>query len=206
MVLHRWLEYHDLEELYEPLYNSGFTSMQSLITDYVTFTENDLEEMGVFKKGLRMQFLAILRQLRSFKLHVAVVRAEGLPGAPFWACGPSRKRISVRFHDGEKVSNASSAKEPAYNNKFAFGPWEAKDIKGKEMVVELDINGAKASSCVVGYDEIAVGGEEAEKPYPLVNNKTGAFGGVVVMKVFLKRSEEFDSFLKRSKEDEEWGR
>ena len=170
------------------------TSLASLITSYVNFTENDLEEMGVFKKGLRMQFLAILGQLRSFKLFVVIVRAEGLPKGSLFSCGASRKRVSVSFHDGTKVTNANSSKDPVYNCKFSLGPWEESEIKSKELVVEVDVAGSKICSCSVGFDELAKE-KESEKPFPLVNNKTGSFAGVVVMKVWLKRSEEFERFL-----------
>ena len=200
LALSRWLEFHELEELYEPLHSSGFTSLQSLITSYVTFTENDLEEMGVYKKGLRMQFLAILSQLRFFKLNVVVLRVEGLPSQGFFTCGPTRRRVVVSFHDAAKITNASAEKVPAYNLKFSLGPWEESKIREKDLVVEMDLNGKKESACSIGFDEIPTDEEEGAKPFPLVNNKTGAFGGVAVMKVWLKRSEEFDAFLKAGKD------
>jgi alpha-tubulin suppressor-like RCC1 family protein len=201
IALYRWLEYHQLDELYAPLHASGFCSLNSLITSYVQFKEEDLEEMGVFKKGLRMQFLAVLSQLRSLKLNAVVVRVEGVPSnrsvlGNAFSCfaPPAQRRIKLSFHDVAKSSNANTSVNPVFNWKLVLGPWEEKDINTKEVVIELENDGVVASSCCINYDEIS-SVEGTEKPFPLVNNKTGAFGGVVIMKVWLKRCEGFESFL-----------
>ncbi|GMI08913.1 hypothetical protein TrVE_jg11399 [Triparma verrucosa] len=201
--LYRWLEEHDLQEMYESLHNSGFTSLESLTNPRVSFTDEDLVELGVFKKGLRMQFLALLGMLRSWKLVATVVRGEGMK-TPLLSCSPSRRRVSVTWMDSSKVTTATAGKAPVWNKTMIFPSVDQSKVKDSEVVVEMDTGGKKAS-CVVSYNEINMvggsgGGRGGEmgggmdgvgvkemgdgKPYPLVNNKTGSFEGCVWLKLY----------------------
>ncbi|GMH91853.1 hypothetical protein TL16_g12174 [Triparma laevis f. inornata] len=198
--LYRWLEENELQEMYESLHNSGFTSLESLTNPRVSFTDEDLVELGVFKKGLRMQFLALLGMLRSWKLVATVVRGEGMK-TPLLSCSPSRRRVSVSFMNSSKVTNATAGKTPVWNKTMVFPSFDQKELKDSEVVVELDTGGKKAS-CTVGFSEINLVGDGAGKgglgslrveemgdgkPFPLVNNKTGWFEGCVWLKLYFVR-------------------
>lgn len=185
--LARWLEKHDLGELYESLTGSGFGSLDS-ISKNVEFTDSALEEMGVFKKGLRMQFLAALKKLRSFKLVATIVRGEGMKNGGW--CGPTRRRISVKWMGGQKLTRVATGNKPVWSETLIFQSIDQGEAERGEVVLEVIQNGIAKSSCCVSFEEIDRVPSEAEigdgKPYPLVSVK-GDMVGCIWVKLILRR-------------------
>ncbi|GMH51496.1 hypothetical protein TrRE_jg11034, partial [Triparma retinervis] len=185
--LARWLEKHDLGELYESLTGSGFGSLDSLSKN-VEFTDGALEEMGVFKKGLRMQFLAALKKLRSFKLVANVVRGEGMKSGGW--CGPTRRRISVKWMGGQKMTRVATGNKPMWSETLIFQSVDQGEAERGEVIMEVIQNGVAKSSCSVAFEEIDRVPSEAEmgdgKPYPLVSVK-GDMVGCIWVKLLLRR-------------------
>eukprot|EP00520_Triparma_pacifica_P000424 CAMPEP_0118642234 /NCGR_PEP_ID=MMETSP0785-20121206/5730_1 /TAXON_ID=91992 /ORGANISM="Bolidomonas pacifica, Strain CCMP 1866" /LENGTH=1049 /DNA_ID=CAMNT_0006533779 /DNA_START=23 /DNA_END=3169 /DNA_ORIENTATION=+ len=168
--LSRWLDKHDLGELYESLSGSGFGSLESLSKN-VEFTDGALEEMGVFKKGLRMQFLAALKKLRSFKLVANVVRGEGMKSGRW--CGPTRRRVSVRWLGNQKMTRVATGNKPMWSETLIFQSADQNEAERGEVIMEVIQNGVAKSSCSVSFEEIDRVPSEVElgdgKPYPLVS-------------------------------------
>ena len=165
---------------------------------HVKFGDDDLEEMGVFKKGLRMQFLASLKELRSLKLICCIVKGEGMKKSSMFSWKQARKRVKVKWLEYEKITAAASgdAKKPYWNESMTFPPADLNEAIKGECVFELINNTAIVASCSVPYDEIdkvnnartAAGGEGAlgdGKPFPLINSKSGEVDGVIWIKLWL---------------------
>lgn len=184
--MYRWLESHDLQEVHESLHDSGFTSIESLAHPSIQFTDADLVEMGVLKKGLRMQFIALSNALRSRRLVATVVRGEGMRPFSLFSCGPGGRRVTIRFMGVEKVTSAASGLKPTWNKTFVFPYSDRAAVSKSDILITIE-GGGRRASCSVGAGEV---GEREEgidgKPYPVVNNKTGGFEGCVWLKLHLE--------------------
>ena len=185
--LMRWLESHELEEMFENLVTHGVKSKQSLCNPSITFTDDDLKEFGFEKKGIRMQFLATLKQLRSFKMFAMVVSGEGLPGGGFFS-RTVRRRLSITAFGVSKMTGSSSEKKKAnWNKMLTFGPITEENFgSAGDIVIELHKNNKKISEAIVPIEEIPRQQESDSRPFPLVNSK-GVYSGIVHIKMWLER-------------------